>query len=151
MILEICCHSVFLVVRDRVDVAKSPTRRERAFIRLANRINNCGFGLMGAMAWVDLGSADIGNIWTAVRPGGTEDGMVRSKAAIRTSVSGRTGNTVVARCVEDGNSLKAKLQKSQDLVSYSGRSFKFEPRTRCTVFVDSKVEDQTPGHRKKRI
>jgi hypothetical protein len=149
VVFEISCNGLRLVVGDGIYVAEAATGREGASVGMAGGVDDCRFGLMRPMARIDFGGTDVGEVGAAVGPGGAEDGVVSSEAAIWSAISGGTGNTIVTGCVEDGDALKAEFQESEYFCQMLFHGYdEMALHTHCIVFADSMVGGRTPGHHK---
>ena len=112
MVLEVVRNSFRLVGGDGIDITEATAGAEGGLVRMACGVDDCTFGLVHVVSGVHFCSANVGEVWTGVGPGGGKDCIVRADAAVRAAVAWRASYTVVTRSVEDGYALKAELEES---------------------------------------
>ena len=118
-----------MIGRDRVDVGETATGRERDAIGLSLRVYHGAFRVGDCFVRVDFGGAYVSNIWAAieiiqrgsldkssefnapVRPGGAEDFVMLTQAAIFGIVAWGASYAIVPGGVEDRVALEAKFHE----------------------------------------
>ena len=106
-----------LVLGLAVDVGEAAAGGECDAVWVACWVHDGRFGIEDGFARVDLGGTDVCEVWTAVGPGGAEDGSVLRGAAVlvqasvRTVIAWRACHAIVSRSVEYRNALQAELHE----------------------------------------